>query len=234
MTVSRTLFFSLPLLALVACSNDSDVSDNSTSISSASKAAQSCLAKYADSPCKLLSVDLVEPYAPDGQELVHTEQDMAGMQCSYSWEGPRTKTVGSGSFKMDVPVNDVVELSQIEPNGDRELDIVARQFAHRYQQTLEQKTAAAEQASERAAEAVGEEHADMARDFAKSLMTKMQFEQIQGVGDDAAWGGIGSMKTVTVRVGKTTFSVNVARSDDEAVRKKESTELAKRILDKCS
>ncbi|MBU2885602.1 hypothetical protein KO507_07490 [Gilvimarinus agarilyticus] len=212
---------------LIGCS---DTGPESSQTSSAS----ACLLDAAQSPCDLLTIERARTVFPMLPEKIDINENLTkySSSCRISWQTGRKSTVGSGNFAMEVDVDDALELSNIrQVNADTFI---------RQHRTLsdEEKAQAAKQAAQ-AVDAkakdgtIDKKHVDMGKDFAKSLVNKMQWDPVTGLGDQAAWGGVGRFKTLNVLLGDAMFSVRAEVSNEETKTLEASKLAAQMIVDTC-
>ena len=194
----------------------------------------SCFLEAATTPCTLLTLNVTRETFPDAPENLEIEEHSSKISssCTVSWQGGRKNTIGNSNFSMEVDVPDSVTLSAImETTEDR--------FATQHRNlSAEEKANAAERVDAAIAEqvedgALADEHEQMGRDFAKSLISNVSWEPVDGVGDRAAWGGVGRFKTLNVMVGDAQFSVRADIANDDARVRDASILTAQNLIGQC-
>ena len=201
-------------------------------------AAANCIADAAEAPCQLLDEATLRAALPGLPDTVNQEQATLGRQleCRYSWSGGRQQSVQIGAMSMEVETDDQVTLSNIRP---LEVDdpVQTFRFSHRTPDA-EQQAQMNAMARERADEALKDKQlsdgaAEAVRSAAGSMASKIQWESIEGLGDAAAWGGLGRFKLLEVLVGNTTFSIDAQVANAETDRRDAAVAVARAIVARC-
>ncbi len=237
MTVLR---ISSAALVLAACglggcfgSDGSASSEGAAQASSkASSKVEACLRKAMPEPCTLLQNTGAEGLYPI--DLTFTPQEYGGqVSCTASWSAGREQEIKAGAMTFSGPVDDTVELNGIRELSD-DLERASNMFAAQHRtRSDEEKARLAETAAEAARNEVGDQHKDMATDLASKFVNAIEYEAIDGVGDDAAWGGVGRFKQLAVRTGRMAFQVRMTRSNEEPQVIADSVQLAKAVIEGC-
>lgn len=237
MTVLR---ISSAALVLAACglggcfgSDDSASSEGAAQASSkASSKVEACLRKAMPEPCTLLQNAGAEGLYPD--DLTFAPQEYGGqVSCTASWSAGREQEIKAGAMTFSGPVDDTVELNGIRELSD-DLERASNMFAAQHRtRSDEEKARLAETAAEAARKEVGDQHKDMATDLASKFVNAIEYEAIDGVGDAAAWGGVGRFKQLAVRAGRMAFQVRMTRSNEEPQVIADSVQLAKAVIEGC-
>lgn len=228
---SRAIYLSACSLAALTLGGCSDTPED-TSTPLAKGAA--CLQSVAEKPCSLLTPDLARSVFPLVPQDIETNELVSkhSASCTVGWAAGRKTKVGNGSYTMEVDVNDTVTLSNIRPT-------TATSFEQRHRtMTDAQKADAAKRAQAAIAAktedgAIDKKHEQKGKDFAASLINRTEWEPIDGVGDQAAWGGIGRFKTLDVQLGESMFSIRAEVSNDESRVLEASKLAAQAIINAC-
>ena len=194
----------------------------------------SCFLEAATTPCTLLTLNVTRETFPGAPESLEIEEHSSKLSssCTVSWQGGRTNTIGNSNFSMEVDMPDSLTLSAIMATTED-------RFATQHRNLSEaEKTQAAERVDAAIAEQVEDgtianEHEEMGRDFAKSLINNVSWEPVVGVGDRAAWGGVGRFKTLDVMVGDAQFSVRADIANDDAQVREASILAAQNLIEQC-
>jgi hypothetical protein len=241
------------LFSLTACSEDatqeaqapnnidSSTNANSTQLSASStnadrKAAECILAAQND-PCVLMEDAVVRAsFGLDEQLLSMKPLSIGSPSCTVSWEGGRQQSIDLGAagthstaVEDDAGVSSIVVIHE---DTERAAQMFAMQTRNR---SAEEKQKLAEQTAQEVGrtDAIAEEHQEMAQDFARNLMNKLNYQAVEDVGDAAAWGGVGRFKQLSVRVANVRFEVSATVSDDEAANREAAITLAQNVLAHC-
>ncbi len=218
---------------LAGCFDADDTRDAAKAGSAAASGAESCLVRAEDTPCDLLSADILAQFAPADVEL--RSQELARQQlCQANWEGGRIRSFEVAGRKIEAPVSDALMLGSISRLGDTEADAARRFEARRSTPSQAKKDAMTAEAQGRVDGAVDPKYKDMANDFASRLMNSIEFEPVAGLGDAAAWGGPGKSKQLWVRLGRYEFTLRLERSNDPETLKQDNVELARALVASCS
>lgn len=231
LSLPRLRFFTAPASALAVLL----VAACGGSPADAAPKAASCFADAAADPCSLLTAERVHKIAGDVGHL-QGENSTFGRttSCDYRWSGSRKMTLQVGTMTFENPIDDEATLS-IETFAEDAEKAKARFTAAYRPRSQEEQAKSAKSLSETAAEGVDAEHQEMARDFARSMVSKINYETVNepGLGDAAAWGGLPKTRTLLVLVGNQSLSVTLKRSDDDATHKADSIALARELLKGC-
>lgn len=216
----------LAVSVIAACSGGS---------ASAESPVAACFADAVTDPCTLLTEERLRAVIGDVGEITGETFTIArSTSCDYSWSGSRTMKMQVGTMTFENPIDDEASLS-IEEFAENAEKAKAR-FAMAYRpRSAEEQARTAENVSGKAAESVAAEHQDMARDFARSMVSKINYETVNDddLGDAAAWGGLPKSRSLLVLVGNQSLTINLKRSDDDAEHKSDSIALAKELLKSC-
>lgn len=201
-------------------------------------AAANCIADAVDAPCQLLDEATLRAALSGLPDTVNQEQASLGRQleCRYSWSGGRQQSIQIGAMTMDVDTDDQVTLSNIRP---QEVDdpVQTFRFSHRTPDA-EQQARMNAIARERADEELKDKQlsdgaAEAVRSAAGSIASRIEWEAIEGLGDAAAWGGVGRFKLLDVLVGNTTFSIDAQVANAETDRRDAAVAVARAIVARC-
>lgn len=217
------------LVGLSGCFDKSDAGE----VATAASGAESCLAKAMESPCDLLSAEIVGTFA---QPDVEREAQKIGGQhlCQARWEAGRTRTFEVAGTKIEAPVPDSLMLGSIAKLGENEADAARTFTARRSTPSQAKKDEMTAATQERVNGAVDEKHKELANRFAARLMNSIEFEPVEGIGDAAAWGGAGKSKQLWVRLGRYEVTMRLERSSDQNAVKQDNMDLARALVDGCS
>lgn len=201
----------------------------------AATADASCVSDYQGRLCELLTEDLVRAHNPEAVELEQENRNTGSYQlCTYTWPSDRTRTMEVAGRSISIPMPDQVTLKNI--STVEEEDPLAY-FRRSYRMLSdEEKQRIAEQYREKLDEKVQEsELTETGADFGEGLMAtglEMEFENVEGVGDAAAYGG--PMEDILyVLDGRTIFEVVADISTDKSVNMAKATAIAKDLLERC-
>ncbi|MCG8464390.1 MAG: hypothetical protein MI750_06000 [Xanthomonadales bacterium] len=244
----------LALLALNACSQDAEstaqteaqssaernasAASKTTAVSdSANHAVAECILAAKDDPCAIMSDAAVrESFGLAEQELSYQQIAMGNPSCRASWNGGRQQSIDLGAAGThSTAVDDEAGINSIIMIND-DVERAAQMFAMQTRsRSAEEKRKLAEHTAEQVgrSESIDEEHQEMAQDFARSMMSKLDYQAVEGVGDAAAWGGVGRFKQLAVRVANVRFEVSVTVAEDEAKNREAAIEFAKNVLSYC-
>ncbi|HVS15907.1 MAG TPA: hypothetical protein VMV46_18445 [Thermoanaerobaculia bacterium] len=233
----------LACLAMLGCGGGaSDGADAPPGPTIAEAAAgPSCLAEHVEDLCGLLTEELVRariPEAPAELERESRPPSMGFNVCSYAWRGGRRTTMKVLDREIEAEVEDLVALQWVRPvRGD---DKLAR-FRNQYRAPTHEERARLREAMEEALDeaAVEGEVSAAGAEAGKGLASAVsasavEFEEVSGVGDAAAWGGAGpSRKGLKVLDGDHEMEVVVEVSDDPEIDRSLAIDLARDILARC-
>lgn len=195
-------------------------------------AAPSCIAVFAEDPCKLLTEDVVRQVLPDApQDIEQASSTGSFASCAYSWPSERTRTMKIGNNSVEIPLDNTVSLGWI----DSYKRSPQKQFRRAYLPTDEERARAREM---------------LAREFEKKAKEKGLSEQQQEIGaalmdvgmaaqsEARALDGVGSMAVVSgnelhVLHGDTKFDLRVDVSADAAANEAAAVALARLLLETC-
>ena len=232
-------------LGLAACGGESTSSDAVAAAQAApaaqapakaSRGAAGCFARAIEKPCEVLTESVVHAALRSvTQTLTQSSDNIGGASCTYTWPGGRKTTIKAGQLTMDVDVDDSVRLSNV-----RRFESDATGFFTRSHRTpdAEQKARAVASANAEidkkiAAGEISSEHESLGKDFAAGMLNKIDGTAVDGLGDAAAWGGVGRFKTLDVLVGDVQFSVLADSSNEEDGRREASAAVARALLEHC-
>lgn len=137
-------------------------------------------------------------------------------------------------MSFEAPVDDEASLS-IETFADTAQMAKTRFLAAYRPRSKEEQAQTAEQIGDTAVESIDATHKEMARDFARSMVSKLRYESISepGLGDAAAWGGLPKSRALLVLVGNQSLQISLKRSEDVSMHQNDSIALAKELLKGC-
>lgn len=238
---SRLLAISL-ILGLTACGGES-AAPSSAQVATPAKASvpssvSSCMARAIEAPCDVLTEAVIRAALPQvTQALTQSADNVAGAACTLTWTAGRQTTLKAGQMTMDVPVDDSVRLSSVRRLDGRDAPAAFFARAHRTPDA-EQKAraiAAANAELDKRVEAgeIAAEHENLGKDFAANLMNKITWDAVDGLGDAAAWGGVGRFKTLDVLMGDVQVSLLADTSNEETERRDASIAVARALIAQC-
>ena len=147
----------------------------------------------------------------------------------YSWKKGREGTIKNPVTKLDmtIPVDDSVELSWVR-------DTTLEKFKANYHTPTEQELANADAAIDKKLGEMQDENkisadqSQAAKGMASSLAEGLSFDEVSGVGDYAVWNN--KAKELKVFYRGMEFQVRVDVSNDDAVNRQKSIEIAQAII----
>ncbi|MDX1624105.1 MAG: hypothetical protein R3199_08990 [Gemmatimonadota bacterium] len=194
----------------------------------------SCVAEYAETPCDLLTADLVQQHLPDAPaELEQNSYSGSSFSsCSYSWPSDRMATQTVMDRTIEYEESNQVSLAWIETYEENAAD----RFRRAYLPTEEELQRGAEMMEERferraEEEGLGETEKEVGKGLAESVMSGMSFERVDGVGDNASWNG--GHDNLNVLHGDTRFEITATVSGDDAENRRAAVEVAKALMAAC-
>lgn len=215
------------LTGLVSACSDSP--ETQTAHIDAASETAACFLSAAQSPCQLLTLERAQALFPAARDAdINEFVSKYSSSCTVSWAGGR-KAGGSG---LPTDVNDSLTLSQIRKvNRDafirQHRNMSEEEKAHLLSQTDEALRTKTEEG------VLDKNHQQAGKDFARTLINKVQWEEIRGLGDRAAWGGVGRQKTLNVLVDNAMFSIRADISDEESKQLAASKRVAQTLIDAC-
>lgn len=226
----------LVIAALAGCDGGTEAEDETVEAAASGVAGgSSCVADYADSPCELLTADLVRQVLPGVPAEIEQESHSGSMfsSCSYSWPSDRVATREVAGRTIEYPEHNSVGLSWIETyeSGDPQA-----RFRREYLPTEEEMRRGLdrmeeefdEQAEERG---LDESQREIGRDLGRSVASSMSFEPVDGVGDRASWTA--NHNDLHVLVGDIKFQVSATVSSDESENRQTAIGLAEALMAAC-
>ncbi|HEY7884107.1 MAG TPA: hypothetical protein VIC08_04070, partial [Cellvibrionaceae bacterium] len=212
------------LLTLTACS---DSGNNSSANEPTLNKTGMCLDKARENPCALFSENTVRSALDSLPAEIKTDESVSqrSASCTYSWSGGRKKQMSSDIMSIAYDVNDSLALSGIE-------QMTLNRFTMQHRNMSEEEKAAAAKRVEEAMQkrvddgTLGKEHQNMGNDFASSMINNIQWQAFDGLGEAAAWGGVGRHKSLSVFSGGVKFSVLADISDNDDENRDASVKLA--------
>ncbi len=204
--------------------------------SSVANTQAACLLEQAQNPCALLTPDTLQPFLPEGT-TAQPSPTVSG-SCSYAWEGGRQQTISVGAMEFSAPLEDSANLTGIRSFGDTPEAAKAR-FANAYRSRTEAEKAKMGETAAAAANAEAQKRgADSSlsattADMARRMFSNTSWQPVAGVGDAAAWGGIGKFRQLHVLSGTVELVVALDRNDDPEMKRADSVALANAILEVC-
>ncbi|GAB4200807.1 MAG: hypothetical protein Tsb002_37120 [Wenzhouxiangellaceae bacterium] len=225
-------------LSLCACgdADQSPATASSATGATAHNALASCLLAFKADPCQLLDDAVVQQLGTPGEaELERSASDYGDGECSVSWLGGRTRQIDLGGRTMESPQADMLSVGGFAVI-DEDPELAAQRFAA---QTRTRSDAERQQlgdqvvAGVKKTDSIDDKHQQMAQDFARDLASKINFTPVEGLGDAAAWGGLGRFKQLQVRVGHMKFHTSAQIADDDAANLAVARQLAEQVLDRC-
>ena len=193
----------------------------------------SCVADYADTPCDLLTAELVRAELPEAP--ADLEQDSYSgssfSSCSYAWPSDRMASQEVAGRTIEYEVDNTIMLSWIDTY---ETDDPRASFRRSYLPTEEEVERGREMMQEQLDEAVEEgelteEQRDVAGDLEESVAGGMRFEPVEGAGDMASWSG----STLYVLDGATHFQIEADVSDEATEDREAAIAVANALIAAC-
>jgi len=205
---------------------------------SADDGAGRCLLARAETPCSLLDVDLVRGALPglDEFELAQNDPKSMGSGCSVSWNAGRTTNLGEGLSQMEFAAEDSVAIGAIKPYTSTN-PVVGFRLAHRTPDA-----AAREQAVQAATRRLDQqqtegrlsaEDRETALAMAARMLDGIQWEEIVGLGDAAAWGGTGRFRSLEVLVGTALLNITAELSNSADENRDAAVAVARAVIERC-
>lgn len=231
---------STAMLVLSACSESTSQAPGGTEsvpakATAASVASSSgldaCLLKVKETPCDLITESVVRSVISSDAELSFQSVNLGAASCSVSWSAGRKAKFGN----LELETDDNLQLSQIQQLNPDPVRAAASFAAATRQRTEAERQAMGDAAAKKVQEnkGVSEESQQLAQEMARNMLNKLNYEPVSGVGDAAAWGGLGRFKQLMVLSGTVQFlvSANVSENDDE--NRQQATVLAQALLEAC-
>lgn len=179
-----------------------------TSASNGSSVEQ-CLVDNSKTPCNILDGEISARFAPERAQLNTDSREFAGnVSCRIHWDGGRTMDIGGAvaNGSLTVPASDEVVFGEVQTDSDG-VHAAAKKFEASY------LTPGAGQR--------------------QGLLSEVNFEPVDDLGDAAVWGGTDRVKTLVVRVGASRFEVRANLSDNVAANRESAIRLAQSIIAYC-
>lgn len=239
-TVALTGAISAALLVLNACSDSTSQASGGTestpakttaASASSSSGLDACLLKVKETPCDLLTESVVRSVISSDAELSFQSVNLGATSCSVSWSAGRKAKFGN----LELETDDSLELSQIQQLNPDPVRAAASFTAATRQRTDAERQAMGDAAAKRLQETKGvsEENQQLAEEMARNMLNKLNYEPVSGVGDAAAWGGVGRFKQLMVLSGTVQLLVNANVSENDADNRQQATVLAQALLEAC-
>lgn len=233
--VARRIVGAIALFAWVGCGGGGEGgASEEESARDAETAEASCVADYAESPCDLLTEEIVRREVGDVPAEIEVNDMPGGFPlCGYSWPSERTETREFAGRTMEFSVANDVRLSSIETYEDD----AGERFRRSYLPTAEERERAREmmrESFERRAEEeglgetereIGEGIADVAEEATASS------RRVEEVGSNASWSG--GISTLHVLDGSTKFEITADVSADDAANRETAAALARAVMAAC-
>lgn len=147
----------------------------------------------------------------------------------YQWEKGREITINNPVLGKDmrIPTDDLIELSWVKST-------TLKEFKANYHTPTEQELANANIAVDKKLNEmqdenkINEKQSKTAKNMATSFAEGLSFDEIQDVGDYAVWNN--KIKVLKVFHKGLEFQIRTVLSDDEAVNRQKSIEVAQKII----
>lgn len=231
-----TLFFLS--LFIVSCGSNGDQSSTASTVSKeAEGASSSCYNKYTDNLDEMLTKEEILKHYKGN--LDHAEMDYDTIMSSkyssvmYSWNGNEDRTeriVLNGNDYGPKPYQ--IGIGSLDFYSEDE-DFPIRKFKNTHHTMTKEDMEKASEAINRELNKVtdNEQTKKTSKTIGKSIISKIKFDPIEGVGDAAVWDYLDG--ALTLLKGRAIFSVTVDVSDDHAVDLALAKNLAMEVLAKC-
>ncbi|MFA5495899.1 MAG: hypothetical protein WC247_14085 [Porticoccaceae bacterium] len=234
MPSTKPLLWISTFALLAACDSGSPIAPPQEPRPEAIASGPSCIAAHADTPCRLLTPELVKQAHPDAPDTLDIEEIPSLNSCAYSWPSDRTRTLKVSTFEVETPVPNRVAISWIrQTEPERALE----QFQLTYRSLSDKEKAEALTAMRAQLDKQGaglpEEQRSLASDIGKELIETSRFEPVAGVGSTAAWdaGSLGNSLKVLDRDTEFGIEVNVSAEPEE--NRELAIAVAKQVLATC-
>ena len=233
-TLSFGLRASALLLAVVLFAACDEEKSSGNGGSASGSGGSSNLADYADNPCDLMSADDVRSVVPDlPADATHYTGTKSLKMCQYTWPSDRKATRTVMGRTIEYAVENTVCLNWIRKV--RGTDALAW-FKNAYRAMTPEEKAQMKAALEKAMDEKVES-GEVSRDAKKvctstsgGMIDTLRFENVDGVGTAAAWGGTKDSVGLKVLDGDWEFEIQVDVSEDEAENRAAAIALAKKVL----
>lgn len=200
-----------------------------------SEIASSCFTKYADNLDEMLTKkDILKHYKADFEKAeIDYDTIMSSKYSSvmYSWDGAESRTerfvVNGNDYG---PKSNQIGVGSLDFYDD---EFPIKEFEAIHHTMTEEDMANARKAINKELGKVtdNEQTKKTGKKVGKSIMSKIKFDTIEGVGDAAVWDYFDGC--LTVLKGRAVFSITVDVSDDHAVDLELAKKLANEVLAKC-
>lgn len=231
------------VLVLAACGPDtdtiSDTENNEKAPSGAVTQTEQCLLAAAESPCALLTEGLVRQALSLSAEVgIESDEYQIGRgSCDLHWSAGRKGSLQlANGAELAIDLDDEIGLSEIKQLAS-EPDTAAQMFAAATRQrTDSEKEAIAQRTQQVMANSgqIDQQYKDEAQELAGTMAKQLSFQSVADVGDAAAWGGIGKIKHLHVRVGKVQFLVSAQVAATEQANIDAARQVARELITHCS
>ena len=226
----------LSLLWILACT-DAQPKQTDTASVATNTDPTSCFEKYAGKLDELLTRDdIISVYSTDienAQKNYLRAVPAAYQACIYEWESNRTRTIKVTGREMTIPSPNRIGVANLSFYGEKIKDPLAYfKNAHRTP-TEEEKTYMQQEMTKKLEEEeLSAPQKETGTKLTTSVMDKIQFEAVEGIGDAAAWDFMDS--ALVVLTGRTKFKIIVDISDAKEENLAIAKKLAILVLKKCS
>lgn len=202
-----------------------------------------CIISYQSKYDDLLPLDIIKKHfkgdlstAKKKYDINKNEKYRNHDKYIYSWKSDRTRTMEISGNKMTFPVDNQIGLQWVGDDlymimkKNSPLESFKAFYRNASQEEIDKAMAVAD-AQIRKKEGVTKEQADAATGIAKGMSAETRFENVDGVGDAAAW--VLKENQLVVLVGNVTFQIVADVGTDKAANIELAKKLAIEILNKC-
>lgn len=241
-STTRIIVVAVTLFAWIGCGGDGETGgENGAAEAGAAGMAQrtadtgpSCVADYEESPCDLLTEEIVRSEVPNvPPEIEKTDSPGGFSMCSYSWPSDRKETRELMDRTFEVEVDNRVDLSSIETYEKNAVDRFRRAYLPTAEELQRGREIMQEEFEKRAEEeGLSETEKEIGEGLADVAMEKTaSSRKVDGVGSNASWsGGISSLHVLH---GDTKFEIRAEVSADDATNRETAAAVARAVIAAC-
>ncbi len=231
----------LVTLFLIACSNASPTTseDTSTAFRSSKSSETSCLEKYAEKPCDILSIEEIITLAGQDPSKVKINQSqnlemLKRQDCAYLWNSGRMEKIKTAAGNFDSELNDLINVGQFRTYDKSKTKMTVEQWFDSSYPMPSKEEIAAREASYNERVAKGEK--DLIEKMTIKNFKEMDRNRIDGLGDRAITDTHVKFSSGTVSVlhKNVVFQVTVDVSKDKAKNLDVAKTIAKAVMDICN
>lgn len=240
----KNLLLLISLLVIACGGSDNNASTEVKSQKKVSNNRTSCLVKYAEEPCTILSVEAIKELGEISQEISEKQPHKMIKQtfmkmCIYNWEAGRKEVVKVMKTQIEVPFASNIRVGALrildkETLSDGRLTKV-EYFNRRFKtMTEEDKAKAKEILDKNTTDLKSSEKALSNRIL--DAASNMKFEAIEGLGDMASRENSRKSAEASVHVmhGNVIFTVMANATEDQENNFAIAQKVARAVLAKCN